>query len=298
MHWVNLALPGSDPSAVDTHGEGGDCGGPIGLLSSSAVHNVVGGGGGTALTPQGGGSLVAAPHAQRSLLILVSACHLVLAVVLTAYDEDIEELAGQVEAHNAVELLSKLHGTFATHLDRSVSGSSFVSAVAHPPTVNDQSAPLSSPGGTGATAASSPRWANSGRVSGRQKSSGHVPGGGGGGVAGSGSSSNLFMRIVSRSRSKRDPNEGGGGGGVAQGRSRFADTDKDKAAAGSSPSGPSRGGLQSGRGSVPSSPAPWADTSTGGAGQRPISGGARSLPASPSDIGQNRLAGASGVNSR
>lgn len=29
-----------------------------------------------------------------SLLILVSACHIVLAVVLTAYDEDIEEAAG------------------------------------------------------------------------------------------------------------------------------------------------------------------------------------------------------------
>ena len=30
-----------------------------------------------------------------SLLILVSACHMVLAVALTAYDEDIEELAGR-----------------------------------------------------------------------------------------------------------------------------------------------------------------------------------------------------------
>ena len=74
MHRVHPAVPGPVSEAVDTSG------GEEVEASASATAAARGAGGGS--------------RAQRSLLILVSACHMVLAVVLTAYDEDIEELAG------------------------------------------------------------------------------------------------------------------------------------------------------------------------------------------------------------
>eukprot|EP00955_Chlamydomonas_euryale_P022386 236566-Chlamydomonas_euryale.AAC.2 len=78
MHRVYPTVPSADATAADS-GPGGDFGGAAAAASPAAAVSVANLG-----------------QAQpSSLLILASACHLVLAVVLTAYDEDIEEAAGE-----------------------------------------------------------------------------------------------------------------------------------------------------------------------------------------------------------
>jgi len=71
---------------------------------------------------------------QRCLLVLVVAGSSVLAVLLQAYDEEIEdELAGKLEGQAAVELLQQVHHAFAGELERAVSGSLLLRSVAQPP---------------------------------------------------------------------------------------------------------------------------------------------------------------------
>ena len=88
------ALLSHDPFAVDSS------------LSSDIddLPDITAGGGGGGMGGQGTGVDQQAHGGSQpsSLMILASACHMVLAVVLTAYDEEIEELAGQVEAQMAV----------------------------------------------------------------------------------------------------------------------------------------------------------------------------------------------------
>lgn len=84
MHWVH---PGADASAAHSSDEPPHSPSTetAASMASSAPPYAAAGTGDAASD---------ASRSQRSLLILVSACHMVLAVMLTAYDEDIEELAG------------------------------------------------------------------------------------------------------------------------------------------------------------------------------------------------------------
>ncbi|KAG1676503.1 hypothetical protein FOA52_000046, partial [Chlamydomonas sp. UWO 241] len=111
MHRIYPAAPNPDACAADGGSGGDDSGAAAGAGAC------------------GRGTDQSQPS---SLLILVSACHVVLAVVLTAYDEDIEEAAGQVEASAAVELLARVHATFSTDLSSAAASSALLHALAWP----------------------------------------------------------------------------------------------------------------------------------------------------------------------
>ncbi|GAX82402.1 hypothetical protein CEUSTIGMA_g9830.t1 [Chlamydomonas eustigma] len=259
MHHVFLTIPSHSASSVDSGPSTLEEGGLQVLTQFEAADAA-------AAAASSKRSRKAIDGRHRSLLILVSACHLVLTVLLTAYDEEIEELAGQVEASMAVELLSKLHTLFAASIDAASCSSHILSCVARPVLrTQDQSlAPQISQG------VLSPSHSPTGlsRMFSKTRS---------GGVSQhptsttSSSGSSLFMRIVSKSLSRKEGPSGASDAGLDRSSSRShrlasSTTAKDQAH-----------GIQGG-GSLPASPSgrmKFSLGSFGGAGQR-------SVPASPS----------------
>ncbi|KAG2495604.1 hypothetical protein HYH03_006204 [Edaphochlamys debaryana] len=104
----------------------------------------------------------------RSLLVVASAVHLVQAVVLTAYDEEIEEeLAGRLEGHSAAELLQRIHVILGADLERLVESSVAYGSAAHaldapPPPLGADISPAAA--AAAAAAAAGGRGGGSGKV--------------------------------------------------------------------------------------------------------------------------------------
>lgn len=92
MHWVHPLVPGTDASAVDSTSDEVMHSPPSAEMAAAAA---VAASTATPAVTASASSEAVVSHPKRSLLILVSACHMVLAVMLTAYDEDIEQLAGK-----------------------------------------------------------------------------------------------------------------------------------------------------------------------------------------------------------
>ncbi len=89
MHRVCPSGPGRDACAVDAAPAAAQGGGADGAASGAWDGR----------PPHRWGDEGEATRPRSSLMILVSACHMVLAVVLTSYDEEIEELPGDRRAN-------------------------------------------------------------------------------------------------------------------------------------------------------------------------------------------------------
>ncbi|KAG2449067.1 hypothetical protein HYH02_005816 [Chlamydomonas schloesseri] len=126
----------------------------------------------------------------RSLLVVASAMQLVMAVVLTGYDEEIEEeLAGRLEGHSAAELLQRIHGALGPDLERLVEASVVYSAAAR--------SLDATPAAAGDAAAVGARGGAGGAAGGKGGGGGAGGAGAGGGAVGS----NLLFRLMMRNRS-------------------------------------------------------------------------------------------------
>ncbi|KAG2444654.1 hypothetical protein HXX76_001398 [Chlamydomonas incerta] len=161
--------------------------------AAAAGRGPAGGAGGTAaataaavaaLQHESAGVTVSEQPMGRSLLVVASAMHMVMAVVLTGYDEEIEEeLAGRLEGHSAAELLQRLHGALGADLERLVEASGVYSAAAR--------SLDATPAAAGDAAAAGARGGAGGAAGGKGAAAG-------GGAAGG---ANLLFRLMMRNRS-------------------------------------------------------------------------------------------------
>ncbi|PNW88386.1 hypothetical protein CHLRE_01g027250v5 [Chlamydomonas reinhardtii] len=166
--------------------------------AAAAGRGPAGGGGGTAaataaavaaLQHESAGVTVSEQPTGRSLLVVASAMHMVMAVVLTGYDEEIEEeLAGRLEGHSAAELLQKMHSVLGPDLERLVEASAVYSAAAR--------SLDTAPAAAGDATAAGARGAGAGAAGGKGAAG---AGGGGGGAAGG---ANLLFRLMMRNRAE------------------------------------------------------------------------------------------------
>ncbi|GIL81986.1 hypothetical protein Vretifemale_10916, partial [Volvox reticuliferus] len=129
IHLPQLQLqPPGGPAAAAT--EGGGRG--VSLAAASAAGNAAAAAAAAAVALQAESeATVSEQRMGRSLLVVAAALRLVLVVVLTGYDEEIEEeLAGRLEGHSAAELLQRVHTGMGAELERLVEGSAIYSGAA------------------------------------------------------------------------------------------------------------------------------------------------------------------------
>ncbi|GIL43914.1 hypothetical protein Vafri_1499, partial [Volvox africanus] len=138
------------------------------------------------------GVTVSEQRMGRSLLVVAAAFKLVLVVVLTGYDEEIEEeLAGRLEGHSAAELLQRVYSGMGADLERLVEGSAIYSGAARA---------LESPSHAASSPPPPPHHLQrpDSVASGLGSRPGKLQGGIGGSFASGGS---LLFRVITRNRS-------------------------------------------------------------------------------------------------